>query len=409
MRHVGRGAGWLPGWYKVASLMRLASRMGRIGESATLRVSRKAGELKRQGVEVADFSAGEPDFGTPEVAVDAAIASLRAGFTRYTAAAGIPELREALAARYAGLGAPWQAGSVVVTVGAKAGLLELAMALFESGTEVILPTPYWVTFPEQVRLLGSDPVAVETSVEDGFRIHAEPILAAITDRTRAVILNSPCNPTGGILEAGDLERIVEACAEREIVVIADETYERFIYDGREHASAAALAARYPETIVLVGSFSKTYAMTGWRLGYLLGPAPVVGAVSKLQSHATSNVTSFAMPGALAALEQAEPDVRRMLDEYAVRRQLVADRLEAIPGVSCPPPSGAFYAFPRVSDCYAPGRQGSIEMAEYLLDEARVAVVPGLAFGNDDHIRISFACSREQLELGLDRLETALST
>lgn len=383
--------------------------MARIGESATLRVSRKAKELRAQGIEVADFSAGEPDFDTPKVAVEAAVGALRDGFTRYTAAPGIPELREALAARYAAQGAPWDGASVVVTVGAKAALLEMSLALFEPGQEVILPTPYWVTFPEQVRFVGAEPVEVRTSVEDGFQIHAEPILEALTPRTSAVILNSPCNPTGGILEAQDLERIVEGCAERGVVVVCDETYERFIYDGREHASCAALAARFPETVVLVGSFSKTYAMTGWRLGYLLGPAPLIKAVSRLQSHATSNATSFAMPGALAALEGAEDQVREMLAEYALRRDLVAERLDAMPGVSCPPPSGAFYAFPDVSQLYRPGRQGSIEMAEYLLDEARVAVVPGVAFGDDDHIRISFACSREQLDLGLGRLASALGS
>ncbi len=392
----------------VTARMKLAARIHRIGESATLRVSRKAGELRRQGIEVADLSAGEPDFDTPRAGVEAAIDALRSGFTRYTAAAGIPELREALAARYQAKGAPWEPASVVVTVGAKTALLELALSLFERGHEVILPSPFWVTFPEQVRFTGAEPIEVATSIDDGFKLHADPILEAITPRTRAVILNSPCNPTGGIMRADDLERIVEACAERDIVVISDETYERFIYDGEEHASAAPLAARFPETVVVVGSFSKTYAMTGWRIGYLLGPASIVGPVSRLQSHATSNPTSFAMMGALAALDGAEEDVVAMLKEYAERRELVARRLAEMPGVTCLPPAGAFYAFPQVADCYHDGRQGSVEMAEYLLDEARVAVVPGIAFGNDDHIRLSFACSREQLDLGLGRMAEALA-
>ena len=297
---------------------------------------------------------------------------------------------------------------MVVAVGAKAALIELVLALFEEGDEVIMPAPYWVTFPEQVRLAGAEPVEVQTTVDDGFQIHAQTILEAITPRTRGIILNSPCNPTGGIIEAEDLERIVAECAERGIVVISDETYERFIYDGRRHASAAPLAARYPDTVVVVGSFSKTYAMTGWRIGYTLGPAQIIGAVSRLQSHATSNTTSFAMKGAVAVLREAEDDVAKMLAEYAVRREIVARRLSEIPGVSCLPPAGAFYAFPRVADCYRPGRQGSVEMAEYLLETARVAVVPGIAFGNDDHIRLSFACSREELEAGLDRLADALS-
>ncbi len=382
--------------------------MARIGESATLRVARKAGELRRQGVEVADLSAGEPDFATPSAGVEAAIEGLRSGFTRYTNSSGILELREALAERYAAQGGPWDAASVIVSVGGKAALMELAWTLFEEGQEVILPTPYWVTFPEQIRLVGAQPVEVAQSVNDGFRIHADPIIDAITDRTRAVILNSPCNPTGGVIEQDDLERIVVACAERDVLLIADETYERFIYDGREHASAAAIAARYPETVVLVGSFSKTYAMTGWRVGYLLGPAELIKAVANVQSHATSNTTSFAMLGALAAIREAEPDVRDMLAEYAVRRELIGARLEEMPGVTCLPPAGAFYAFPRVAEHYREGRQGSIEMAEYLLDEARVAVVPGLAFGADDHIRLSFACSREELESGLERMAAALA-
>ena len=298
---------------------------------------------------------------------------------------------------------------MVVTVGGKTGLIELALALFEEGQEVILPTPYWVTFPEQIRFAGAEPVEVASSIEDGFRLHADPILEAITPRTRAVILNSPCNPTGGILEPEDLERIVEECAERDILVLSDETYERFIYDGKEHASCAPLAARFPDTVVLVGSFSKTYAMTGWRVGYLLGPPPVVSAVSRLQSHATSNPTSFAMMGALAALRGAEDEVSVMLAEYAARRELIGRLLAEMPGVTCLPPAGAFYAFPRVADCYREGRQGSVEMAEYLLEEARVAVVPGIAFGADEHIRLSFACSREVLEAGLGRMAAALQS
>ncbi|HZF09283.1 MAG TPA: pyridoxal phosphate-dependent aminotransferase [Thermoanaerobaculia bacterium] len=388
--------------------MHLSSRMSRIGESATLRVTRKAAELRARGVSVVDFGAGEPDFNSPGVAVEAAREALAKGFTRYTPGSGTPELRQALAEscrrRY---GAPWTAAQSVITVGGKAALFELAMALFEDGQEVVLPEPCWVSFPEQIRFAGARPVFVPTTGRDGFRIHAGPLVDAITDRTRAILLNSPSNPTGGIIGEEDLRQVVEAAAARGILVISDETYERFLYDGVPHASAARLAAEFPETVVLVGSFSKTYAMTGWRIGYTLGPAPVIRAVEQIQSHATSNPTSFAMVGALAALEAAEPEVEVMIAAYQERRDFLIPRLNEIPGFECEPPAGAFYAFPRVAGCFGPGRQGSIELTELLLTEAAVAVVPGEAFGSDEHIRISFACSKATLAEGLERMASVL--
>jgi aspartate aminotransferase len=379
-----------------------------MGESATLRVARRAAELKAQGVDLVDFGAGEPDFDSPAVAVAAARQALADGFTRYTPGSGTPELRRALAAWTRDTyGAPWTAGHSVVTVGAKAALFQLALALFEEGQEVVLPSPAWVSFEEQIRFAGARPVRVCTRGADGFRMHAGPFIDAVTSRTRAILLNSPCNPTGGIIAAGDLREIVSFAARRGLLVIADETYQRFTYD-EPHASAAALAAEFPETVVLIGSFSKTYAMTGWRIGYLLGPAAVVQAVENIQSHATSNPTSFAMVGALAALQGAEPDVAAMIAEYRARRDLLIPRLNQLPGFECRPPHGAFYAFPRVAAAYRPGRQGSVELAEILLEEARVAVVPGAAFGADDHIRISFACSRATLLEGLERLRAILA-
>jgi aspartate aminotransferase len=386
----------------------LAARTLRIHESATLKVARRAAALKAEGVDLVDFGAGEPDFDSPPVAVEAARRALAEGFTRYTPGSGTPELRRALAEHYRGRhGAPWSAAQSVVTVGGKAALFELALALFDTGQEVVLPSPCWVSFEEQIRFAGARPVPVPTAVEDGFRIHAEPILAAITPATRAILLNSPSNPTGGTVSAANLRRIVSEAARRGLLVISDETYERFVYDG-EHASAAALAAEFPETVALVGSFSKTYAMTGWRIGYVFGPPPVIAAVEAIQSHATSNPTSFAMVGALAALTRAEPEVAAMVAEYRARRDLLVPLLNRIPGFRCRPPAGAFYAFPEVSACYRPGCQGSIAFAEFLLEEARVAVVPGAAFGADGHIRISFACSRASLEEGVARIAAALS-
>ncbi|HYO15129.1 MAG TPA: pyridoxal phosphate-dependent aminotransferase [Thermoanaerobaculia bacterium] len=388
--------------------MKISSRTSRIGESATLRVTRRAAELRAKGVSIIDFGAGEPDFPSPPVAVEAARRALAEGFTRYTPGSGLPSLRAELAescrSRY---GSPWGDSQSVITVGGKAALFQLALALFEEGQEVVLPSPSWVSFPEQIRFAGAEPVMVPTHGEDGFRIHAGPILDAVTDRTRAILLNSPCNPTGGIVSAGDLREIVAAAAERGLLVISDETYERFVYDG-PHASAASLAAEFPETVVLVGSFSKTYAMTGWRIGYLLGPKGVVCAVETIQSHATSNPTSFAMVGALEALRHAEPAVETMVAEYRARREMLIPRLNQLPGFRCEPPHGAFYAFPRVVDSYRPGREDSFALAEFLLEKAGVAVVPGAAFGADEHIRISFACSRAALEEGLERMAAVLA-
>jgi len=389
--------------------VKLSARVSRIGESATLRVARRASDLKARGIAVADFGAGEPDFPSPPAAVEAARSALARGFTRYTPGSGLPELRAEVAAGFQSrYGSPWGGAQTVITVGGKAALFELALAVFEEGQEVVLPSPAWVSLPEQIRFAGARPVEVPTRVDDGFRIHAEPLLAAVTDRTRAFLVNSPCNPTGGIISAADLRRVVEFAAERGLLVISDETYNRFVYGGLEHASVAALAAEFPETVVLVGSFSKTYAMTGWRIGFLLGPPEVVRAVEVIQSHATSNPTSFAMVGALEALRHCEAEVKVMIAEYAARREILVPRLNAIPGFQCRPPDGSFYAFPRVADLYRPGRQGSVEFSELLLEEARVAVVPGAAFGADDHIRLSFACSRATLAEGLERMAALLA-
>ncbi len=372
-----------------------------------MRVSRRALECKAAGRDIIDLSAGEPDFASPSVAVEAARNALTDGFTRYTAAAGIPDLRAALAARHSRTGASLTAESCLVTVGAKAALFELFQVLVDEDDEVVHPSPAWVSFAEQIRFAGGRPVAVETSPADRFAIHADALIAATGPRTRAFLVNSPSNPTGGVISPAELRRLTAWAASRGVMVIADETYGRLIYDGAEAASVADLFAEYPETVVLVGSFSKTWAMTGWRVGYALGPRSLIAKAAQLQSHMTSNPTSFAMHGALAALEGAEADVERMLAEYAARREDLVTRLAAIPGVRCAPPAGAFYAFPHVAEHFGPGRRDSIELAEYLLEEAGVALVPGAAFGADEHLRISFAASREALAEGARRLAAAL--
>lgn len=374
-----------------------------------MRVSRRAEELRALGQDIVDLSAGQPDVPSPRSAVEAVHRALDAGQTKYTAAAGLMDLRKAIAERYRqSFTVPWQAADVVVTVGAKAALFELISVLIDDGDEAVLPSPAWVSFEEQIRFAGGTPVLVPMRAETRFRIEAEPLIAAMTERTRLVLVNSPCNPTGGVISAEDLRRLGEACAARGAVLLCDETYECFLYDGAAHASGAALAAALPETVVVVGSFSKTYSMTGWRLGWAAGPKEAIRKAIELQSHATSNPTTFAMFGALEALRSAKPDVDAMLERFTRRRAYVVEALGKIPGVACPPPDGAFYAFFDVSALYRPGMEGSMQLAEYLLEEAKVALVPGLAFGADAYMRLSFATSMEQLEKGLSRMAEALS-
>ena len=370
-------------------------------------VSRRVAELRREGVEIFDLGAGEPDFPSPETAVRAARRALDEGRTKYTVLEGTPELRAGLAARYGKEGAPWSAANVLVTVGAKAALYELAQAFLSPGDEVVVPTPAWVSIPAQVRLAGATAVTVPMAASDGFAIRAQPLFDAMSERTRAVVINSPCNPTGAVAGVLDLERVARACAERGALLISDETYERFIYDGQRHASVASLAARYPETVVLVGSFSKTYAMTGWRLGYLLGAPSVVAAAAAVQSHMTSNATSFAMAGAEAVLEQEPPEAAALVAACARRRALVLAELDRIPGVVCPPPAGAFYAFPDVSAWFDERCPDSAAFCRRLLDEAGVATTPGSAFGCEGHIRLSYACSDRMLTTGLERMAELL--
>ncbi len=370
-------------------------------------VARRVAELRGEGIEVFDLGAGEPDFPSPETAVKAAKRALDEGRTKYTALEGTNELRALLAKRYGSHGAPWNVANVLVTVGAKAALYQLARAFLRPGDEAVVPTPVWVSIPAQVRLAGADAVTVSMAPEDGFAIRAQPLIEAMSPRTRAVIVNTPCNPTGAVASILELERLASACAERGALLVSDETYERFVYDGRRHASVAALAARYPDTVALVGSFSKSYAMTGWRVGYLLGSADVVAAAAAVQSHVTSNATSFAMAGAEAVLAEEPPESAALVAACARRRRLVLRELERAPGVVCPPPAGAFYAFPDVRACLDEACPDSASLCRRLLDEARVAVTPGAAFGREGHLRLSFACGDEALASGLEGLVRVL--
>ena len=387
--------------------MSLSTRANRIHPSATFEIAARAAKLRAEGREILSLGMGEPDFASPAVAVEAVQKALAEGHTRYAPTAGLPQLREAIAAHLASLYAgPWSADQVTVTVGGKAALFELALALFGAGDEVILPVPYWVSFPEQIRFCGARPVPVVTDHTDGFRLTADAVAAAMDDATRAVILNSPGNPTGAVIDAQELRSIVELCAEQEVTVIADETYDRFVYDG-PFPSVASLAGDFPDTVVLVGSFSKTWAMTGWRLGYLAANEEISKAVRKIQGHATSGATTFAMYGALAVLEQGDDHVAEIVTRFRQRRELVMSRLAELDGVRCASPAGAFYCFPSVRRLYGGSITDSTTFCTHMLEEAGVAMVPGVAFGDDDHVRISFACSEDTLNAAFDCIVAAV--
>ena len=388
---------------------RLSRRVASLAPSPTAAVARAASALAASGVDVVDFGLGEPDFPTPEFVREAAIAAIEAGHTRYTDNAGSPGLRDAIAAKYRReQGADCSRANVLVTAGAKQAVFNVCHALFGEGDEVALFAPYWVSFPEIVRLCGAAPRVVATDIRSGWKPTAAALDRAATPRTRGVIVNSPSNPSGAVIEKDELARILDWCDARDAVLIFDETYDHFLYGGRRHVSAAALAASHAGRVVVTGAASKTYAMTGWRLGWALAPPELVSAMAAYQSHSTSNASSISQEAARAALTdvaRSEASVADMLAQYARRRELMVGRLTAIPGVECVPPEGAFYVFPRVEAFYARKKTaGSVEFCRRLLDEAHVAAVPGEAFGVDACVRFSFATAIERVEEGLRRFE-----
>jgi aspartate aminotransferase len=389
--------------------LRLASRLGRVKPSKTLEVAARAKELRARGVDVIDFGPGEPDFITPWPIREAAKAAIDAGKTKYTNVPGTDALRDAIAEKYnKAYGLDLGRANVVAGTGGKQKLFNIAFALLEEGDEVVIPSPYWVSFPDQVALAGGLPVFARTSFEDGFRPTLEVIRPMVSSITRVVILNSPSNPSGAVIDERELERIVEFCAERNIVVVFDETYEFFVYDDVRFASAMKWWAKYPETIIAVNSMSKTFAMTGWRLGFAVGHPELIRAMSNIQSHSTSNPSSIAQEAAIAALESDPSVVRAMFEAYVERRAWLVPALNAIEGFECQNPDGAFYVFPRVKGLY--GRKGvenSTDFATYLLQEASVAIVPGEAFGEDDCVRLSYATSLEEIREGVGRIARAV--
>jgi aspartate aminotransferase len=393
--------------------MKLAARAGRIVPSPTLSITATAKAMVAQGIDVVDFASGEPDFDTPDVVKAAAEDAIKNGFTKYTAASGIDELKMAIIRKLeVEQGIQYDKSQVLVSCGAKHSLYNLAEALFEEGDEVIIPSPFWVSYPDQILLNDATPVFLETREEEGYVIRRHELEARITPRTKAIILNSPSNPTGATYPRTSLEEVADMACRRDVMIISDEIYEKIIYDDARHVSIATLGPDVAARTVIVNGVSKAYAMTGWRIGYAAGPKDLITAMSNIQSQSTSNPTSIAQKAAVAALRDGSHFTRDMLTEFDRRRRFMIARLNGIPGVRCSMPAGAFYAFPNVKGVFGLGNAGrgittAADLATYLLHEAKVAVVPGEPFGSPAHIRLSYATSMEAINRGLDRMESAI--
>lgn len=368
-----------------------------------MKVAADAERLRAEGADVVDFGAGEPDFPTPDNIKQAAVRALDENFTKYTPAGGTAELKKAVCERHArDFGTSYQPSECLITVGGKHLIFNLTQALVNPGDEVVIPVPYWVTYKDVVNYAGGKCVFVPTDEQDGFTLTAAMVEPHLSARTRMVIINSPSNPSGAVMDRGEFEKILHLTASRGIHLLTDECYCKFLYDSEPFSIASLPGAK--ETVLVAGSLSKTYAMTGWRIGFGLVPAPIVGAMTKLQSHSTSNPTSIAQKAAVEALLGPQESVGAMLAEYRKRRDFVVERLRSIPGVHCAEPRGAFYAYPDLGVVLGKnGIQNTLQLAERLLADAGVAVVPGEAFGTGRHVRISYATSMNELERGLDRI------
>jgi len=387
-------------------MTKFAERVNRISASPTMAVMMAAKEYQARGIDVVDFGPGEPDFPTPDYIKRAAIAALDQNFTKYTATNGIQPLREAICKWHAAqFGTAYNASEAIFTSGGKHALFGAINALIEAGDEVVIPAPYWVSFPDIVKCADGTPVFVETRAADGFSLRAAEVEKAITSRTKMLIVNSPNNPTGAVLPDTEFARIFEICQRRNIWLLADECYSHFLYGGVKPYSIASMAVA-KDHVIVAGSLSKTFAMTGWRAGFALGPEPVISAINKLQSQSISNPNSITQKAAIAALTSPMDSVAEMLAEYTCRRERVLAAVRAIPGVTCTEPQGAFYVFPNVSKHL--GRPGlaadTTTLAKQLLERAHVAVVAGEAFGAPGHLRISYATSVERIDEGIRRME-----
>ncbi|MGO8700905.1 MAG: pyridoxal phosphate-dependent aminotransferase [Limisphaerales bacterium] len=379
----------------------IARRAAALTPSITLAVDSKAKQMKAEGIDVVGFGAGEPDFQTPKHIIQAAIDALNAGFTKYTPSSGIPELRQAAADKFKrDNGLTYKPSQIIISCGGKHSCCNVILAVCDPGDEVIIPAPYWLSYPEMARLAEARPVIVETSDKTDFKVTPAQLRAALTPRTRLFILNSPSNPTGSLYTRDEIKALGDICVENGVLIMSDEIYEKLVYDGAEHASVAAFSPRHYEHTILVHGLAKAYSMTGWRIGLTAAPEPIAKAIDAIQSHSTSNPTSFAQKGAVAALNGPQDHLPVWLAEFARRRAYAWKKLNSIPGISCVNAKGAFYLFPNISGT---GLK-SMEFCAQLLDQQKVAAVPGIAFGADDYIRLSYATSMANIEKGLDRIE-----
>ncbi len=382
--------------------MKLATRVAKVPASMTLAIDAKAKALRSAGVDICSFSAGEPDFATPPHICQAAQKALDEGKTRYGPAAGEPRLRGAIAEHLnSTLGLNYQAENIIVTNGGKHSLFNLILALIEAGDEVIIPAPYWVSYPEMVKLAGGTPVIVDTTLADNYKITPEQLRSAITSQTKLFVINSPANPTGMVYSPAEVQALAAVAREHDLMVVSDEIYSKILYDRAEHLSMATILGT--EQVIISSGFAKAYSMTGWRVGYLAAPVELIKAATKIQGHSTSNVCTFAQYGAIAALEGPQDCVAQMCQAFAERRKVMLAAINQMPGLVCPKPEGAFYLFPNIANT----GMTSLEFSEALLETEQMALVPGVAFGADDCIRLSYATDLETIHRGMERLERFL--
>jgi aspartate aminotransferase len=392
--------------------MKLTARINSIKPSPTLAITMKANALRAEGRDIIGFGAGEPDFDTPDNVKKAAIRAIDEGFTKYTPVGGIDELKDAIIAKLQRDNhLSYTRAQICVSCGAKHTLYNLAQVLFEEGDEVVIPSPYWVSYPDIVVLTGAKAVILKTRASEGFKIQPSELETAITDRTRAVIINSPSNPSGVAYSPAEVEKLAAVIAGKKVLAISDDIYEKILYDGLDFANVASVHPAMKELTVVVNGLSKSHAMTGWRIGYAAGPADIIAAVTKLQSQNTSNPTSIAQKASVEALNGDQAIVGTMVREFEKRRNVIVERLNAIPGITCMTPQGAFYVFPEIAGLLGRKHDGKVlatssDVAAWLLDAANVAVIPGGEFGHDDHIRLSYATSMANIEKGLDRIRDA---
>jgi len=391
----------------------LSDRAKSLRPSPTLAINAKAKSMQAQGIQVISFGAGEPDFDTPENIKQAAKKAIDEGFTKYTPVGGIDDLKDAIIKKFQrDSGLSYKRSEILVSCGGKHSFYNLAQAIFDQGDEVIVPAPYWVSYPPMVSLAGGSPVIVETTEKNEFKITPEDLKKALTPKTKALIINSPSNPTGSAYAKKELERIAEIAISKTFFVISDEIYEKIVYDGFQFISIASLSEEMKKKTIIVHGVAKTYAMTGWRIGYTAGSEEVISAMNNIQSQSTSNPTSIAQKASVEALAGPQDEVGKMVSAFAQRRDYIVDRLNKIPGVSCYKPAGAFYVFPNFSSYYGKSYESkkienSTHLADFFLDVARVAVVPGVEFGADPFERLSYATSMEDIKEGLNRIEEAL--